>query len=374
MKRKTKAQIPNPQINPFSKFNMISNINLKNVIKVAFLELLPIALIFYFSLTVNKINSAPLSEFNSRRDITLEYYTSLDILVGRNPYNRIGNDLLRNKKYATLLPLYYFTLSGIMIASNFVFSQFINNFRTILFVFELVGGFFIYLIFRKHKLKLLGFMACAFYILNRWNIDNIHDLKQDVIAIAFIMASLYFFNKKQRLSYLLYGMSVGIKHIGIFIFPIYLTPLLFKERSVKDFLVDVGILLLPIVGPALPYLLDNPVSFIFSMLFSFTRAPVSNGTVPFGYDKILTMYNPTGLGFLTIPYYMLPRLPLIIFTLCNIYLLIKKAIPRSFYVFSALLIFVTFNPVIFDQYNVWLTPLFFYSITDFIKTKEIAKA
>ena len=170
--------------------------------------------------------------YYQKHDIYYEYQASQQLQKGENPYKRIleGN-MIENDKYATQLPLYFYFLGFIGKISQNNFDVFLENFRLILFWFHLAGGVFIYLLFRRINKLFVGYCAAVFYMFNVWSLSSFIYLKQDMIAIALLVLSFYFFrNKTHRwISYVLFGLSLGIKHIGIFVFPLYLTPIFFKK-------------------------------------------------------------------------------------------------------------------------------------------------
>ena len=217
---------------------------------------------------------------------------------------------------------------------------------------------------------MLGFVAGAFLVLNRWSIASVSSSKQDFIAIAFIMASFYFFEKKPKVAYLLYGFSLGIKHLGIFFAPIYLLPLITGERKFKEFLSDLALIAIPILIPSIPFMIDDIKSFFMSIMFSFTRTPESDTGILYGYQKLLTLYNTQTYNNVSTFTLMLPRLPLVVFSLLNVFLFFTKRIGKFYYVLFAIVIFISFNPVYFDQYLLWMTPFVFYSIVDTFQTSK----
>jgi len=302
-----------------------------------------------------------------KEDIYYEYEAAKQLQKGENPYKRIlESNMLENDKYSTQLPLYFYFLSFVRDLAKDNFSGFIEIFRSILFWSHLAGGFFIYLIFRRINKPFVGYCAALFYCFNVWSLNSFFYLKQDMIAIALLILSFYFFKSKtwRWFSYVLFALSLGIKHIGIFVFPLYLTPLLFKEDSNKKFGINMALFFLTFIIPTLPLLIDNPRSLINSMLFSLTRSPLKS-QVLFGYSELLVKYDPsydTG----TLIQQLLPRLPLLISSvLCTLLLFLRK-IPPSSYLFISIMIFAVFNPVIFPQYITWIPPLALISLVDFM--------
>lgn len=336
-------------------------------------EITLIIVLFSLIRVINKANYIP-TNWGSKPDIHYEYQAALDVGNGFNPYKKVleGN-MVWNNKYATLFPLYYYFLLVIAWFSKFEFIDFYHNFRKVLYLFQFVAFIFTYLQFRRGGKKVLGFIAASFLVLNRWSIASVASSKQDFIAIALIMASFFFIKNKPRLSYLLYGFSLGIKHLGVFFAPIYLLPLLNKERKLKDFLFDLFLIAAPLVVPSIPYIIDDLKSFFLSIMFSFTRTPESDTGILYGYQNLLTLYNTKTFNNVSVLTLILPRLPLLIFSALNIFLLFTNRVGNFTYALFAMAIFISFNPVYFDQYLLWLPPFIFYIFVDnfFLKKDAI---
>ena len=336
------------------------------------LEILVLVSVGVFVLNVHNSN---IRDRGTNSDVGVEFRTGLDIRRGINPYSRITTeDLLRNEKFATLLPLYYYFLLGIAHITDYQQDDYLNLFRIIIYIAQFTGAMFLYLYFRKKNHRLLGLLACSFFLMNRWAIDSTADLKQDTIAVTFLIVSLYFFKTKPKISYFLYGMSLATKHIGIFVFPAFLIPFVSRKKPVKELVLDFMWLFIPVLAPTLVFIFDDLKSFVLSMLFGLTRATATNSSMTFGYEKILVKYNPTGIKLLTPLYYMLPRVLLLSFSgLLSILVLLKK-IPVSFYVFASFLVFATFNPVVYDQYLVWAMAFAFFGVADYLEDKPETQA
>ena len=325
------------------------------------IEILVLILTVFLIFQVNKSNRKEIWEFDGS-DIYYEYNQALRFGSGENPYKRIlEHDLLVNRKYATLFPLYYYFLFGIVKLSEFNFETFLDNYRTILYIAEIGVGVFIYLLFKREGKPVAGYLAGTFYMFNRWVIKSIADGKQDTIAIMFLVMAIYFLtskNKKLKIwSFFIYGISMGIKHIGVFLGPIFILPLIKGDLDLKEFLKGIALFLVPTIGAGLYVIIDSPKAFFYSMLFSFTREP-SKADVAFGYRDLLVLYN-VGVEKNSIFFYLLPRLPLVLFSLLNTVLLWLRKIPIYVYCLTSTFIFIAFNPVLTTQYFVWVVPFIF---------------
>jgi hypothetical protein len=321
-------------------------------------EMLAIAAIFLITIIVNATNYVSPANLQ-QSDIHYEWSQAVELSKGINPYAQVlSGNLLQNNKYATLFPLYYYFLLGFAALTHCSFAGFAPLYWSALQIFEFVAFLFIYLPFRKYKA--VGLVGGAFFMLNRWTLLDVSMLKQDVISVALLLAALYFIDKKTRLAFFLYGLSLGIKHLGILILPIFLLPMLNSKRSALDRLLDAGALLAPILLPAIPFLLQNPKALVTSIFFSATRAgQTSVSTVSnTGFENLLVHYKllsqtTPGLNLILL---LLPRLPVVLFICAAIILFITKKITQPQYILFTVISFLALNPVYFDQYFVWLIP------------------
>ncbi|MBI2620776.1 hypothetical protein HYW61_00950 [candidate division WWE3 bacterium] len=336
--------------------------------KALAVEVFCFLVLFYLLYIVAQSNVRASSFYFKSEDIYYEYTAAKQLYHGQSPYERIlGGNLIENDKYVTLLPLYYYLLMLVRIFSRNEFNDFLSNWHAIVLLFQFAGGVFVYLWFRRINMKALGFVAAAFYMFNLWSLEGLIFLKQDAVAIALLVSSLYFFKTRLRLSFFLYGLSLGVKHISIFALPMYLTPIIFGERKFREYIVDVLYLLVPVVAPMASLFLDDPWGFLKSLLFSITRSTDGSKLI-FGYARLLVKYDDDD-EISSLYKLLLPRLPLFVFAASNVFLLFAKKIPRVFFATLGVLTFSAFNPVIFSQYVIWIFPLAFITVADLLVYK-----
>lgn len=329
-----------------------------------------LVLMLFFANLVNESRRKEFHEFIAS-DVYFEFYQAQEIGSGENPYKRIlSGDLLNNNKYATLMPLYYYTLYFFAYLGEFKLEGFLDVFRDALFLSEVVISVYMYLAFKKRDNGWLGLLAVLLFLFNRWTLRGVRDVKQDFLALAFLIPSLFYLdtpNKKHnRIAYLLYGISLGIKHVGIFLLPVYFikffnlkslkTLFNFKKLDYKELLLSVLLVSIPTIGVAIPIMLDNFNSLFYSMLISLTRAPVSNG-VEFGFAETLIFYD-IGVKNNSIFFYLLPRLPFVLALLSSFVLYVSGKMTSYLYIASCMFIFVAFNPVLINHYFVWIGCVF----------------
>jgi len=331
------------------------------------IEVLIILSTLYVFGLVKKANWKAEWEF-ADSDLTHEYRAAMEVQKGINPYKRIlGGDLLVNQKYATFLPLYYYSLIFVNSFSNNDYDRFLELYRDILSYAQAFTGLLFYVYFRSNKNRLMGLAAMLFFLFNRWTINILSDGKSDSLAMCALVASLMLYRTKFRLSFFLFGVSLGMKHIGIFLSPIYLLPLLFRERNIKTYLIDILVFSVPTLLPATQFIINSPLSFFYSMLFNITRQHYTT-SVSFGFEKLLVLYN-VGVKNNSLLFYILPRAPLMVLTLVNVLLLFMKKTKISWYALTSIFIFVAVNPVLIDQYMTWITPMVFLSFLNLDKQK-----
>lgn len=331
-------------------------------------EIAILILVIYFANYLNQNNRKDIWEFQ-QADIYFEVKSAQQINNGENPYTTIlkGNLLNNNpdQKYSTLFPLYYYYLAYLDKTTGSDFEGIMDLHREIVYVAQIVAAVFIYLIFRRENKPWIGLLAATFFVFNRWTLANIADAKHDVIAIAALMISMYLFVSKNKshlyLAAFFYGISMGLKHIGLFISPIFLLPVLYKRLNFKETLLYAFAFLLPSIGVGLPLILNSINGFFYSIMFSFTRAPFYEDG-EYVYES-LVLYD-VGVKNNNVFFYILPRIPLVFFSLFSTVLVLLKKVPIFVYCFAALFIFVAFNPILFDQYFTWITPFIFLAVLE----------
>ncbi len=328
-------------------------------------EILSVGLIIFIGYILFLNNSYGLNSFDSG-DVHRGFQRGVNVLNGVNSYLEFNPErMLHQEKVPGFFPLYFQLMAVIARISNYSFVLFLDSLRYLVFAAYSLVGIVIYLLLRKQS-KLLGILGMVIFMFNRWTLNNAFDLKQDTYVLAVLFISLLLLKKNKALSFLLFGVATAIKHLTIFLFPIYLLELflpIMENRSDwrnKKFLGYLGrffvyafLLILPILGPSIPYIIETPQHYTSSIMYNLTRDPESNTTtLSTGFDKVLVLYNQD--RFQNNFFYMLPRLPMFV-SFCIIALLyFTKKLTLWKYSAFAYLIFIGFNPVLFGQYYTWL--------------------
>lgn len=288
----------------------------------------------------------------SNQDIYFSFVEGQRLRNGEDPYSRIlTGDMLNNNKYATYFPVFY-ELS--YISQNLglqAFQDWMVFWRLVFMAFELATAGLLYFMLARRNLEWAGVLASGFWLFNRWTLQVVQTQNMDFIPIFFLLLSLELFPRRQNLSMLFFGLSLGFKQIAIFLLPLYLIWVYraagkewFKQLSMKLALIAS----IPFVA-AIPFLIWDAKGFVKSVLFSATRLPGSF----FPPQSLDVLLGWTGLP---------ARIVMVAFLLLMYAIAWKGYSEKYISSFLAMLIFLAFNTALFAQYEAWvfaLAPLFF---------------
>ncbi len=265
---------------------------------------------------------------------------------GINPYRYAPDDIALNFLHTKILPekinfadmkTIYPPLSEIIFYAAYLISgQNFFGIKLLLFFFDLLSMFGIYMILKKKKIdyKYLLLYALSPLIIFQFFIDA----HLDGFGLPLMIFAIYFFiDDKKLFSYLLIGFSVCVKPLTIILIPI----LFFIE---KDFKEKVKIVLIPFLICALMYLPYVFSGSPFQSLIKFTENWTFNGVIFNILDSFIHDNQRTRLicGILLLVFY----LPII---------LSKKDFLDKLYL-SVFLLFI-FSPVVHPWYLSWLAVL-----------------
>ena len=149
---------------------------------------------------------------------------------------------------------------------------------------------------------------------------------------------------------MLYGISLAFKHFGIFLFPIYI----FRVRTIRKILsASFYIWIVPLVISA-PFIVLNAEAFFRSLSYDGIRIATDHGDHGFPIHPLSEVFGSVG---------MVSRLPTIGVLIGLYYVIFKNQLDRYFAAFLLYLAFISFNPVVFNQYVPYLIPfVFLYAI------------
>jgi uncharacterized membrane protein len=291
-------------------------------------------------------------------DIRSIYEMSRDLSLGNNPYDSILPGRRDDEKYATYLPLFYIFGALIHRLGAQEFLPWIGVWRFGNLAANVGIGALLFAAFYQRRLLLMAIFAALFWFFNRWTLYITVNGQIDLAPVVCLVASLLLFRTHRRLSFLLLGLSLALKHIGIFVVPLYLIWVwqsAEQHRLRQVALAAIWIAVLPAII-SLPFVLLNPASFLASMVYSLTREAENHFRVA-SLDELLTVMYPWFTGFLT-------RLPMIGLMLLIYLGALRRQIPLFFSVMLVMSVFIDFDSVVFRQYFTWLVPMVLLALCD----------
>jgi uncharacterized membrane protein len=285
------------------------------------------------------------------------YYSWVEgqrILERSNPYERIlHGDMKENRKYATYFPLFYEMSALTQLAGYGRYELWIGFYRYIFLACNLAIGFALYALTFSRGAWALSLLVVLFWYFNRWVLTASQIAALDFIPIFLMVLSLGIFERHRRTSLLLFGLSLAIKQIAIFIAPLYLVWEYQQSRSFKNTVIaGLWIASVPLIT-SIPFLVWNAEGFIKSIAFSVTR----DASALRNWESIDMVVDLKGF---------FARIPILVMLMGTYLASWQKAIGRYGAAMLVMAIFLCFNPVLFVQYFVWLMPLLLLTASEWI--------
>jgi uncharacterized membrane protein len=283
------------------------------------------------------------------------YYAWLDgerLAHGSNPYERVlAGDMHTNNSYATYFPVYYLLSATLYRLGVTDYMDWLALWRPLCELSHVAIAIGLLVFGVRPKAWPLGLWASGFFFFNRWTIGVVNMAHLDVPAVALLLLAIHL-RRRTRASALLFGASLAVKQMAIFLLPLWILAAYLEEGS-GDPKARLGRALrvtgwtaaIPLTLSA-PFLVWSPAGFVKSVLFSATRDPVSDFPSK-SFDAAL------GLSGLVAKAPMLGLMALV-------YVAFALAPKRVGLATAALLVmstFIDFNSVLFQQYMVWTVPL-----------------
>jgi uncharacterized membrane protein len=298
------------------------------------------------------------------QDIYYSWVEGARILAGENPYSRVlQSDMRKNDKYATYFPLFYELSAVSQWAGLDGYYPWIAFWRAVFLACEVGIVLVLFLFFASRGQLTLAVFSALFWLFNRWSLHVVEIGDLEPMPLVLLVVSLVSLEQRPRLSMLLYGASLALKQVAIFLVPIYLVWA--WNRSSGDRWREVAraaltILAIPL-ATSLPFLAWDASGFLHSVAFSVTRTSESALGVP----SLDWRLGWSGLG---------ARLPMLA-VMATVFAAYRS---RSIGLYMACLlvmtVFLEFNTVLFRQYFVWTIPLLLLAPADFIARASSTEA
>jgi hypothetical protein len=285
-----------------------------------------------------------------KQDIYAVFREGENLLAGVNPYSRVhllGSDLTWNFEIPTYFPIFY-CLNWFVQKIGFQDFFYWLDLWKVFFLLANLGITFIIFYIPYHRYKNLGFavLGALFWLFNRWTLHITMIYHIDFIAIFFLVLSLILWPRYRVASLISFGLSLGIKQIAIFMFPLYCIWIWqLKERQAwKRNAVLTSVLFgFPLLYIS-PFLMWDAGGFIKSILLSATRNAESHFGIP-SLDALLILSG--------IP----AKIPMLLLMVIIFILAWKRKVNHFIASLMIMLVFVNFNSVLFRQYMTWVAAL-----------------
>lgn len=267
------------------------------------------------------------------------------IAYGLNPYSRIhGSDMRTNQKYSTLLPGFLLLASATVLAGFNSFYEFLPLWMSAQVVFIVGLGLLLFYRWKRFSSLAPALLVANLWIFNRWTLLVAQEGQIDILAALLAVLSIYCHKSRPTYSLLLFGLSLAVKQVAIFLLPIYLALAWDSRVSIqtnfRNTAKTLGLIATIPAALSLPFIIWDCSGFFMSILFSATRSAADHFRTP-GIGRLLELQGLTA------------RLPMAgLFILCYSAALQRRmslAVAASLCV----MIFIGFNPVLFRQYMVW---------------------
>jgi uncharacterized membrane protein len=290
----------------------------------------------------------PAPERERGPDIYFVWRDGTRLATGQNPYESIlGGNMRENRKYPTYLPLYYLMVAGAHHLGVTEYRGWMRLWRAVVLVSHVAIALLLLTACWRAGYPLLGVFAGLFWGFNRWTLYVVSVAHVDFPAILCLLGSLLLFDTRRRTSLVLFGLSLALKQIAVFVTPLYLVwtwrdthPPEARRRATAR---AAGWIALVPALVSLPFLLWNAEAFLRSILFSATRDPASH---------ITALSLPGKIGLIGLP----GRLPMFLLMGLVLWAAARGEVGRYLAVLLLLVTFVDFNAVFYLQYMAWLVP------------------
>jgi uncharacterized membrane protein len=280
------------------------------------------------------------------------------ICDGKNPYSRIHREGVdRIRKPPTYLPGFYLfgcALDGLGVDS---FREFMPIWWKVNYALLLFLASSFYLIFKRAEMPIVGLVCMASWLFGRWGAFGLVTLQTNFAGMVPLLWSLALVEKRPRTAMVLFGISLLMKQVAIFLLPLFLLWWWERrERSsplpylLKGMFWMVGLPLLV----SLPFFIHDASGFLKSIGYSAGRNP--GGGMPFlrGIGSAATLVMFAGMALVYLGAW-------------------RREVSKLSAAALIMLCFITMNGTFFRQYLLWfllLAPLPLLELRRFLDSKQ----
>ena len=293
------------------------------------------------------------------------YYLYLDgqrLTAGENPYARVLEGNMReNDKYTTYFPA-FIELSYLTQRLGLPdFDPWLVFWRWVFLLTNLGIMGLLFWAFQSRGAPLLGIIAAAFWAFNRWTLFLLRVSGMDFLPLLFLLVSLLLLprDRYRLLAMVLFGLSLALKQLAIFLLPLYLIYAYHcaPRHKLREALIAALAIGAPVLVSSLPFLFWDLKGFVKSIAFSATRSQYQFAPVAGSLDMYL---NLNGLA---------ARLPMLAVMALIYWAAWREKLSILYSALLVMAVFAGFNAIFFDQYMVWFILLLPLGLLELVHTQ-----
>lgn len=305
------------------------------------------------------------------------YYLFLDgqrIIEGQNPYSRVlEGDMKLNDKYTTYFPGFIGLGALTQLFGLQDFTAWLIFWRWVFLLCNLGITALLFAWAAARGAPAAGFAVASLWTFNRWTLFVVHVLGMDFLPLFLLLVSLALVvpgsfrgrgeenvlapavnSRRLWLGLLLFGISLSMKQIAVFLTPIYLIAAWHgsPRNKLRAALLAGAVIAAPVLLTSLPFLFWDLKGFLKSILFSTTRDQQQFFQAAPSLDIYLGLSG------------MLARIPMLVLYAAIYWAAARKEISFLMACSLGMGLFVAANSIYFDQYMVWaVLPLLAFAVT-----------
>lgn len=291
-------------------------------------------------------------------DIYFAWVEGRRIINGENPYARIlDGDMFHNDKYATYLPGFYLLSGAAQLMGLHEYDSWLAAWRWVLEFFYIGIGLMLGWRLWRCSGALMSAFGMALWLFGRWSLTVIPIAHLDPMAAFFMIAGWIVYTRHRITGLLLFGCSLAIKQIAVFLIPVFMLRDWLGELqhgwrwAARRTAIGLAAMLAIPLAVSLPFMAWNFEGFVSSILFSAMRKGDSHFTA----NSIDVLAGMRGLA---------ARLPMLAM-MAMVYLgFLRGKIGAPLAALLTMTVFLQFNSVLFVQYMMWAVPFLILMICD----------
>jgi uncharacterized membrane protein len=200
------------------------------------------------------------------------------------------------------------------------------------------------LLYDRKQTLIIPILGSSFWLFSRWPLALFRSGQIDAVPIIFMLLTLLLWERRERLALLSLGLSLAIKHMAVFIAPLFLFWSWQNRKPPQNKMGFVGSALCLLCFPILfsvPFLFWDYESYLKMLIFPLTRNPSGARSAD------LALRLPA----------LLAKLPFFLMLGGTYLLALKRTGSKGALTLLAILSFLAFNSVFFSRYFCWAIPL-----------------